>query len=1042
MPGTARSSRRTAREGAVRRCRCSSSIVTALVMLLALALGSASATAQPIGAGARPAAETQKAPKVTKQPANVTVTEGQSASFSAAASGTPAPTVQWERSTDEGVSWSPIGEATANTFTIASTTASENGYAFRATYTNAAGKTQTLAVVLTVKKPPAVVQQPLSITVEEGQNAVFEASASGSPPPTVKWETSSNSGQSWTVVSGTQNRLTIPSVTSSLSGHLYRAAFKNIAGETFSEAATLTVQKPPAIVKQPLDTTVDEGQNASFEATASGFPAPAIQWEASTDGGGTWSPIEGATSPLLTITKTIVAEDGRRYRAVFTNKAGSVTSSAATLTVHAVPVITQQPSSTTIVLGENAGFDAAASGFPTPTLQWEVSTDGGNSWTQIEGATSGHLTIESPTSAESGRRYRAVFTNSSGSATTSSATLTVTTSRFSAVAWGSNSFRQLGDGFKEPFSSVPVPVSGLQFVTAVSAGGRHSLALLADGTVAAWGANGSGQLGNGSTTESSVPTPVSGLSEVTAIAAGANHSLALLANGTVMAWGNNEGGQLGVGGGFAEGSTVPIPVEELSGVTAIAAGTNFSLALLSNGTVMAWGENESGQLGTGGSGSNSPAAVKKLTGATAIAAGAEFSLALLSNGTVQAWGDNDRGELGNVNVEEGSRTPVAVLGLTGVTAIAAGAHHALALLSGGSVMAWGEDTDGELGNGIEKSFEPSPVPVGGLNGVTAITAGMQDSAALLSSGSVMTWGSNSAGVLGAGSSANSSAVPVGVVGLNKVTSVSAGRSQMLAFGERLPIVTSVAPKFGSSTGGTTVTIAGSTLAAATSVKFGAAQASSFTVNSDESITATAPAGVGTVDVTVTTSSGTSPTSSADRFTFLKAPTVTKLSLKSSAVSGGATVTITGSEFTAASSVSFGQTSTTEFTVNSPTSITAVVPAVTTAGRVDVSVTNVAGTSPTSTKDRFTYSPAILVLSPSAGPSAGGTHVTVTGAGFALGSATVIKFGRAKSKSVDCTSSTTCVATAPAQAAGKVDVIATVAKAKSAVSPTADSYTYG
>jgi hypothetical protein len=117
--------------------------------------------------------------------------------------------------------------------------------------------------------------------------------------------------------------------------------------------------------------------------------------------------------------------------------------------------------------------------------------------------------------------------------------------------------------------------------------------------------------------------------------------------------------------------------------------------------------------------------------------------------------------------------------------------------------------------------------------------------------------------------------------------------------------------------------------------------------------------------------------------------------------------------------------------------------VTTAGKIDVTVTNLAGTSATSAKDRFTYAPAVLSIAPAAGPPAGGTHVTITGAGFALGSsATTIKFGRVKSKSVDCTSSTTCVATAPAQAAGKVDVIATVAKAKSAVNPAADSYTYG
>src|SRR4029077_10868440 len=144
------------------------------------------------------------------------------------------------------------------------------------------------------------------------------------------------------------------------------------------------------------------------------------------------------------------------------------------------------------------------------------------------------------------------------------------------------------------------------------AGGRPSLALLADGTVVAWGANGLGQLGNGGTTESNVPVAVQGLSGVKAISAGASHSLALLANGTVMAWGDNESGQLGVGSAV-EDSEVPVAVKGLSGVKAISAGANYSLALLTNGKAMAWGENESGQLGDGSTNSrNAPVAVKNL----------------------------------------------------------------------------------------------------------------------------------------------------------------------------------------------------------------------------------------------------------------------------------------------------------------------------------------------------------------------------------------------------------------------------------------------
>ncbi len=1014
------------------------------IVVLAFCASSGGAAAQPAGAlRAVPAAETTKAPHVTKQPVGPTVEEGQSASMTAIASGTPAPTVQWERSLDGGATWAPIEDATATTFTIAAATTSENANQFRATFKNVAGQEASRAVVLTVQKAPVITAQPLSKTVEEGQNATFEATAAGLPVPTVKWETSANGGKTWTTVSGaTSAQLTIVAAKTSLTGHEYRASFKNTVGEATSQPATLTVQNAPAITHQPADVTVNEGQPAQFEVGASGFPAPGVQWEISTDGGESWSPVEGATTTTLTIAAADRAEDGHSYRAVLHNAAGTVTSRAAQLTVHAVPVVTEQPAGMTVEIGDEATFEAVASGFPTPTIQWELSSDEGKTWTAIAGATSSSLTIAEAKASDNGHQFRAMFTNAAGKTASAPATLTVATSHFSALAWGDNTYLQLGDGQPGGSSDVPLPVTGLKFVTAVAAGGRHSLALLANGTVVAWGANGVGQLGDGETTASAVPVQVSGLSGVSAISAGANHSLALLKNGTVMAWGDNESGQLGIASN-TEDSVVPVAVQGLSNVKAISAGANFSLALLATGTVVAWGENESGQLGTGSTRSaDAPVAVKQLTGVSAISAGGEFALAALANGTVDAWGSNEHGQLANGSVEEtGSNRPVAVPSLSGVTAVAAGATHALALIGGGSVVAWGDDTAGELGNGAVKANETAPVPVSGLTGATAISAGRQDSAALLASGSVMTWGTNASGVLGYGVPNGISDVPVTVAGLSKAASVSAGRSHMLAFGEPIPTVTSVSPHLGPAAGATTVTISGDTFEGASAVHFGATQATSITVNSATSITAVAPPGHGTVDVTVTTPSGTSPGSAADRYTYQLAPTVLKLSAKGGPATGGTSVTLTGTEFTGASSVSFGGVSASEFTVTSATSIAAVAPPGA-AGTVDVTVTTAGGTSATTSKDRFRYLPTVEAVSPSSGPTAGGESVVVSGHGFAVGSgATVFKFATTKAKSVQCTSATTCTVVVPAHVAATVDVIASANKANGVAGP-GDLFTYG
>jgi hypothetical protein len=275
-------------------------------------------------------------------------------------------------------------------------------------------------------------------------------------------------------------------------------------------------------------------------------------------------------------------------------------------------------------------------------------------------------------------------------------------------------------------------------------------------------------------------------------------------------------------------------------------------------------------------------------------------------------------------------------------------------------------------------------------------------------------------------------VALGAVGGNVGTAYASGP----------PTVTSVKPSSGPATGGTLVHIKGTNFTEVTAVSFGSNSATSFTVESGV-ITAQAPAGAGTVDVTVTTPEGTSATSSADRFSYL--PAVTSLSPGSGPVDGGTAVTITGGDFTGATAVKFGSSDAVGFTVNSDESITAVSPAEL-EGTVDVRVTTPEGTSPKSPNDRFKFTPTVTGVSPGTGPPAGGTHVTVTGTGFAVGeTATVIKLGGVPAVSVNCATTTECTAITPEllkgqRFSGTVDVRATVNKIISPTSP-ADHFDY-
>ncbi len=235
-------------------------------------------------------------------------------------------------------------------------------------------------------------------------------------------------------------------------------------------------------------------------------------------------------------------------------------------------------------------------------------------------------------------------------------------------------------------------------------------------------------------------------------------------------------------------------------------------------------------------------------------------------------------------------------------------------------------------------------------------------------------------------------------------------------------------------------ISGTELTGAIGVSFGSTPAASFTVNSSTQITASSPAApAGTIDVTVTSPSGTSLNSASDKFTYEGAPSVASVSPIGGSLGGGSTVVITGTGLIGASAVSFGTVAATSYTVVSATTITAVSPAEP-LGTVDVTVTTPAGTSSTSTSDRFTFevAPTVTAISPASGSLGGGVTVVVTGTGFV--GATEVDFGTVAAVSYVVTSSNSIRAVSPLQAAGTVDVTVLTPIGSSATS-LADEFTY-
>jgi alpha-tubulin suppressor-like RCC1 family protein len=319
----------------------------------------------------------------------------------------------------------------------------------------------------------------------------------------------------------------------------------------------------------------------------------------------------------------------------------------------------------------------------------------------------------------------------------------------------------------------------------IVAGGIHTCAVLGSGTVKCWGNNGWGQLGDGTTADSPAPVVVTGVTAlpgVTTVAGGEHHTCAVVAGGAVSCWGRNDSGQ--VGRPFSPHESTAATIAGLSGATTVAAGDFHTCALVplfegsQAGTVKCWGKGTSGQLGDDHfTTSPVPVTVAGITNAVAIGAGGNTTCAALLGGTLWCWGDNTQGKLGigSNALFVGTPQPVSTAtGMFNVVDVSPGYRHTCAHTSTGGVWCWGDESIGQLGNGVAVPGGFSNVPVA-VSGMLAglIDTGSDFTCAELSLQGINCWGRNDLGQVGDGST-TSRYVPTAPTGLSGVVRVTAG----------------------------------------------------------------------------------------------------------------------------------------------------------------------------------------------------------------------------------------------------------------------------
>jgi plastocyanin len=361
------------------------------------------------------------APQVAVNPTDHQGSAGGTVKFTATASGTPLPKVQWQVSEDGGTTFENIRGATGLTLRLVAQV-TDNGDQYRAVFTNPVGAVSTNAAQLTVTGPPVVTIQPKNQTVGVGDNATFTAGVAANPAATVQWQVKPEGASGFNDLSGQASpTLQLTNLSLTNSGALYRAVFTSALGLATTAGASLIVTELPVVTAEPTRQIVAVGSSATFTAAAVGSSPISVQWEVKARGAASFANIAGATSNVLTLSGVSSSDSGSVYRAVFTNAAGTAVTTAVPSVVEQPPEVTLQPIDTAVAIGQTVMFTAAASR-THETVQWQVSPDGGVTYQNVAGARGTTLRFTTKV-GQFGYRYRAVFTNAVGQALTDDAGL-------------------------------------------------------------------------------------------------------------------------------------------------------------------------------------------------------------------------------------------------------------------------------------------------------------------------------------------------------------------------------------------------------------------------------------------------------------------------------------------------------------------------------------------------------------------------------------------------------------------------------------------
>jgi len=351
------------------------------------------------------------APNITVQPINQAILVGKQATFSVVATGSPAPTYQWQKN------YVAIPGAVGSSYTTPCLSLTDNNTAYNVVVKNCYGTTASMAAYVTVNNAPVITTQPVSQTVFSNGRATFSVVATGTPAPTYQWQ------KNYVAIPGAVGAsYTTPCLSSADNNTAYNVVVKNAWGTAASLAAYVTVNNAPQITAQPYNQTVTVGTKATFSVTGIGNPAPTYQWQKN------FVNIQGATTPSYTTPAAILTDNGAIFTVALKNGSGAVTSSYAVLTVLNAPIIVTQPASQTVPLGHIASFNVVVTAVPAPTYQWYR---GG---VAIPGATSASYTLPATTMADEGAVFYVVIHNSQGTVTSANALLTLSNNYYSATS--------------------------------------------------------------------------------------------------------------------------------------------------------------------------------------------------------------------------------------------------------------------------------------------------------------------------------------------------------------------------------------------------------------------------------------------------------------------------------------------------------------------------------------------------------------------------------------------------------------------------------